>query len=107
LAAVDDQSLHKGSAIAIRSFRHKGLEELFVDGRSRRVGQAYHKKLLILLDAVNGATDPKDLAAAHGFHALSGNLAGFYAMRVTGNWRLVFRFDESGHAVDVDFVDYH
>jgi proteic killer suppression protein len=27
-------------------------------------------------------------------------------VRVSGNWRVIFRF-EDGHAFDVDLVDYH
>ena len=35
-----------------------------------------------------------------------GELAGFWAVTVRANWRIVFRF-EDGHAVDVDYLDYH
>jgi proteic killer suppression protein len=39
-------------------------------------------------------------------HQLSGQLQGFYAVSVSGNWRVIFRF-EGGNAVDVDYLDYH
>ena len=39
-------------------------------------------------------------------HSLSGNLSGHYAVSVSGNWRIVFRF-ENGQATDIDLVDYH
>ena len=39
-------------------------------------------------------------------HALKGDLAGYWSVTVSGNWRIVFRF-ESGHAGDVDLIDYH
>ena len=39
-------------------------------------------------------------------HPLRGKLAGFWAVTVSGNWRVVFHF-EGVHASDVDFVDYH
>ncbi len=39
-------------------------------------------------------------------HALKGDLEGFWAVTVSGNWRIIFRF-ESGRAMDVDLVDYH
>jgi toxin HigB-1 len=35
-----------------------------------------------------------------------GSLAGFWAVSVSGNWRVTFRFN-NGHAVDVDYMDYH
>ena len=39
-------------------------------------------------------------------HPLKGNRAGQWSVRVSGNWRIVFRF-EGGEAVDVDLIDYH
>jgi proteic killer suppression protein len=39
-------------------------------------------------------------------HALRGNLAGYWSLSVTGNWRLIARF-ERGDAMDLDLVDYH
>ena len=39
-------------------------------------------------------------------HQLSGQLRGYYAVVVSGNWRVIFRF-EGGHAIDVDYLDYH
>ena len=39
-------------------------------------------------------------------HPLKGNLKGFWAVSVSGNWRIIFRF-EGGHAYDVDLGDYH
>ena len=37
---------------------------------------------------------------------LRGDLRGYWAVRVSGNWRVIFRF-ENGNAFDVDLVDYH
>ena len=39
-------------------------------------------------------------------HPLTGNMTGFWSVTVSGNWRLIFRF-EDGQAFDVDLVDYH
>lgn len=39
-------------------------------------------------------------------HALSHDLAGYYAVTVNGNWRMTFRF-ENGNAVLLDYQDYH
>ena len=44
--------------------------------------------------------------AGFGFHALKGSLKGYYAVSVSGNWRVTFRF-EGVDATDVDYVDYH
>ena len=39
-------------------------------------------------------------------HPLKGDLVGFWSVAVSGNWRVVFRF-EDGNASDVDLIDYH
>ena len=39
-------------------------------------------------------------------HSLAGDLKSHFAVSVSGNWRVTFRF-EDGHAVDVDYTDYH
>ncbi len=39
-------------------------------------------------------------------HRPKGDLEGFWSVTVSGNWRVIFRF-EGGHASDVDLVDYH
>ena len=39
-------------------------------------------------------------------HPLTGSLRGFWSVRVSGNWRVIFRL-EDGHAHDVDLIDYH
>ena len=53
------------------------------------------------------ATHPGN-ADAPGFrlHPLKGDRAGQWSVRVSGNWRVVFRF-EGGEAVEMDLVDYH
>lgn len=92
--------------MAIASIKHKGLRELFVNGRTRRIGAQQHRKLIELLDILYAATDIKDLHGVSGFHALKGNRKGEFSMHVTGNWCLTFKF-EDGEAVDVDYEDYH
>lgn len=39
-------------------------------------------------------------------HPLKGDLRGFWSVKVSGNWRVIFRF-EKGDVFDVDYVDYH
>jgi proteic killer suppression protein len=41
-----------------------------------------------------------------GLHKLKGSRAGFWAIKVNGPWRIVFRF-EDGNAHEVEIVDYH
>jgi proteic killer suppression protein len=39
-------------------------------------------------------------------HRLKGENAGFWAVTVRANWRVIFRM-VGGHATDVDYLDYH
>jgi proteic killer suppression protein len=39
-------------------------------------------------------------------HPLQGELAGHWAVKVNGNWRLTFHF-EGQDAILVDYQDYH
>lgn len=91
----------------IVSFRHKGLAELYNTGTSRRLPAAQLPKLRNLLALIDAASAPDELnlPGLH-LHKLQGDLAGHYSVRVTGNYRLTFRF--VGQDVELlDYVDYH
>ena len=61
-----------------------------------------------LLTRLDAAATPADMDfPGLRLHPLKGERAGFYAVDVSGNWRLIFRFDEDGNAEDIDLVDYH
>ena len=91
----------------IRTFRHKGLERFFLAGSKSGIQPQHAGKLRLQLTALEHATTPGDMnAPGWKLHRLSGDLAGFFSVSVSGNWRLIFRFEEAD-AVDVDYVDYH
>lgn len=92
--------------MAITSFRHKGLKELFYKGKSKHVGSRYHKNLLLVLDFLDAISSPDDCVGVKKFHQLSGSRAGTYSMHVTGNYRVTFAYDGE-HVIEVDFEDYH
>jgi proteic killer suppression protein len=92
----------------IRGFRHKGLRRLFEERDARGVPAPLVPKLRRILALLNVSTKPSDMDGFPGWrlHPLKGELTGFWSVTVSGNWRIVFRFDGED-AVDVDFVDYH
>lgn len=91
----------------IRSIRHKGLAALFHDDETRGVHQAHLKRLRQILALLDSATTVADMnAPGLRLHTLRGSLQGFYAVTVSGNWRVIFRF-EDGDALNVDYLDYH
>lgn len=92
----------------IRSFRHKGLKRLFEDDDARGVAPELTRRLRNILTFLNAARAPEQAAPFPGLrlHPLKGNLRGMWSVSVSGNWRVVFRF-ENGDVYDVDLVDYH
>ena len=59
---------------------------------------------MALLDAAARREDMN--APGLGLHKLAGDLDGFWSVEVSGNWRVIFKFEDED-AVDVDYVDYH
>ena len=90
--------------------RHKALRRFWrSDGRTRAGPDvAMLAKLRLMLTVLDQSPGPEGLRGNPGWmlHPLKGDMAGYWSVRVTGNWRLVFRF-ENHEAVDVDLVDYH
>jgi toxin HigB-1 len=90
-----------------RSFRHKGLKRLYEDDDPRGVLAEHVMKLGDILARLDAARAPADLdLPGLRLHLLKGELAGFWAVTVRANWRIIFRWDEPD-ASDVDYVDYH
>ena len=91
----------------IKGFRHKGLEKLFCDGTKKGVQPEHARKLLDILDRLDAASVVEDMNYPGSFlHPLKGNLKGLWSVRVSGNWRVTFQF-ENGDAYIVDYTDYH
>ena len=90
----------------IGSFRHKGLEEVYLTGKTRRIGAEHVRKcvrILQLLD-VAGKVEDMNIAGFH-FHGLQGKPKR-WSVRVTGNYRVTFGWSGEA-AVDIDLEDYH
>ena len=93
--------------MGIRSFQHKGLERFFVRGSKAGIRPEHAARLRLILARLAAATAPRDLALPGlDFHPLRGARAGTWAVSVSGNWRVTFRFDE-GSAIEVNYEDYH
>jgi proteic killer suppression protein len=91
----------------IQSFSDQDTEELFVSEKSRRFS-AISRVALRKLIQMNRANSLQDLTVPPGnrLEALRGDLAGFHSIRVNDQWRIVFRWTESGPD-EVAIVDYH
>ena len=91
----------------ITGFRSRGLRLLYERGDRRRVSATHVNKIERILARLDQAANPNEMnLPGYRLHPLKGDLAGFWSVTVSGNWRVVFRFAD-GHASDVDLIDYH
>jgi proteic killer suppression protein len=94
-------------ANVIRRFRHKGLRAYYEAGTRRGIRPDHAARLARILDRLDASVGPSDMdLPGYRLHPLSGEMAGTWAVSVSGNWRVTFRFDGQD-AVDVDYIDYH
>jgi len=91
----------------IKSWRHKGLKDFFLEGTKKGIRPDMADRLRRRLDVLDAVNSLQALGLP-GFrlHPLSGELMGRHAISVTGNWRITFRF-EDGDVFEADLEDYH
>lgn len=91
----------------IKSFKHKGLKIFFESGNPSKINPEHQKRIRLILSILNAAKDLKDINfPGSGFHQLKCDLKGFWSVTVSGNWRIIFRFNDS-EVSNVDYKDYH
>ena len=91
----------------IREFADKGLRRFFEGNDKSGIPPELADKLRRQLDRLDAANTPADMdLPGYGFHELKGQRKETYAVKVTGNRRLTFRFEDGG-AVEVKLEDYH
>ena len=88
-------------------FRHGGLRRYWERGDASRLNPDHVARINRLLDDLAAASRPEQLGLPGlRLHQLTGGRRGTWSVRVSGNWRLTFRF-VGGEAVDIDLEDYH
>lgn len=83
------------------------MRQFYEEGNGAKLPKQQLAKIarfLTALDAIDSEEDIKALGS--GIHKLKGNYRGFWSLTITGNYRLIFRFDPPD-IYDVDYVDYH
>lgn len=89
----------------IRSFRHNGLKRLHERSDARHLPPQSVERISTILALLSVAESPQDLNAPnYRLHRLKGQ-SDSWSLRVSKNWRIVFRWDGGAH--EVDFLDYH
>jgi proteic killer suppression protein len=83
------------------------LKRLFVHAEGSRIDPRLLAKVQRVLTLLQAAETPEDMnLPGYMLHPLTGDRRGFWSIRVSGNWRVIFRIEE-GQVYDVDLVDYH
>ena len=91
----------------IRSFRHRGLKRLFMRGDRSGIRPDLVSRVEVALGLLDVASSPLAMRLpGYRLHALKGGRLGYWSVSVSGNWRIIFRFD-GGHVYDVELIDYH
>ena len=80
---------------------------MYERGDPSRVGPDLADRVALALADLDDACKPSDLdLPGYRLHPLKGDLKGYWSISISGNWRVIFRF-EDGDADDVDLIDYH
>jgi toxin HigB-1 len=91
----------------IKSFRHKGLKELFERGATRRLEQIYVERCRQILAVLDAAKTLQDVnLPGYLLHNLKPQRPNIWSARVQGPWRITFEFAK-GDAYRVDLEQYH
>lgn len=91
----------------LETFKHKGLEVFFTEDDRRLLSPRQVGRIKRILDLLNDAAKVEELnIPGYELHPLKGDRKGEWSMKVSGNWRIVFCFEE-GNAFDVNLEDYH
>lgn len=90
----------------IGSFRHKGLEDIYQTGKTRRIGAEHVRKCIRILQMLETALEPEQMnLAGMRFHGLQGSPKR-WSVRVSANYRITFGWSGDS-ATNIDLEDYH
>ncbi len=94
----------------VRSFRHRGLRQLFENNSSRLLKQELVERVRGILAALVLAETMESFIreAAPGWrvHRLSGERRNEWSVSVSGNWRITFE-ELDGAIARINLEDYH
>lgn len=83
------------------------MKQFYDTGNTRGIQANHVTRLSIILQRLDAAVKADDLRLpGMRFHQLKGKRKGFYSVSVNGNWRVIYTF-ERGHAMLIDYLDYH
>jgi proteic killer suppression protein len=91
----------------IENFKDRRLKRLYERGDRSKIQADFVDKVERILARLDQALVIEDMdLPGYRLHSLKGDLKGFWSVSISGNWRIIFRF-EHGKARDVEMIDYH
>jgi proteic killer suppression protein len=93
----------------IKTISHKGLKNYWTRGDESKIRADMLPKIRFILDLLDDANFvPKDFETFRNLriHPLKGGLKSYWSLDVSGNFRIIFRF-ENGNAYDLSLEDTH
>lgn len=91
----------------IKSFIHKGLERFYATGSTVGIQAKHAAKLRLILTNLDQSANANDMdLPGLRLHPLKGARRGIWAVSVSGNWRVTFRFRGTDVEI-VNYEDYH
>ena len=91
----------------IKSIRSKPLRLFYEKGDTSKLPASQLGKISLVFGLLDAAIIPADMDyPGSGLHKLSGDLKDFWAVKISGNYRIMFKFEDSS-VTDVDYLDYH
>lgn len=92
----------------IISFGSKQTEQIWMGNRVKNLPldiQNIGRRKLRMLNNSQTISDLR-IPPSNRLEKLSGNLSGFYSIRINKQWRIVFKWN-AGNASEVEIMDYH
>ena len=92
----------------IVSFRSKETEKIWNGNRVKKMPidiQNIGRRKLRMLNNSQNIADLR-IPPSNRLEKLSGNLNGFYSIRINKQWRIIFEWN-NGNASEVEIIDYH
>jgi toxin HigB-1 len=91
----------------IQTFRDKALGRLFKEGKTKGIPKELEKRIRVRLEVIDSAKVIDDIRIpGYDLHELKGGRQGTWSIKVSGNWRITFDFENS-NAYNIELEDYH
>lgn len=91
----------------IESFRHKGLRAFAETGSMAGILPSHATRLRECLMLLKTAKSIESLTRDAHPMTRGSALSGLWAMKISAQWRIVFRLNTSERCEDIDYLNYH